>query len=108
MLVKVYSHITALNLPETIEALTEIMYAMAKKVARPALNSVKNLDPFLSFLCPENSNLNRLPTILLATAMLVFSICEIVSSCPQMQVASEEAIASRKHTHPMMSKYVLV
>lgn len=38
------------NLPETIEALTEIIYAIAKNVARPALTSVKNLEPFLSYL----------------------------------------------------------
>ena len=35
-------------IPETMSALTEIMYAIAKKVARPARNSVKNLEPFLS------------------------------------------------------------
>ncbi len=56
-----------------MEALTEMMYAMAKKVAKPALTSVKNLEPFLSCLCPENSSLNRRPTKLLATAVLVFS-----------------------------------
>jgi len=56
-----------------IEALTEMIYAIAKNVARPALISVKNLEPFLSCRCPENSSLNRRPTILLATAIFVFS-----------------------------------
>jgi len=64
-----------LDLLAVIEAFTEMMYAIAKKVASPALTSVKNLEPFLSNLCPENSNLNRRPTTLLATAMFVFSTC---------------------------------
>jgi hypothetical protein len=63
------------DLLAVIEALTEMIYAIAKKVARPALISVKNLEPFLSCLCPENSSLNRRPTILLATAIFVFSTC---------------------------------
>lgn len=46
---------------------------MAKKVASPALISVKNLEPFLSYLCPENSSRNRRPTKLVATAVLVLS-----------------------------------
>ena len=64
-----------LNVPETIEALTDTMYAIAKKVANPALTSVKNLEPFLSCRCPENSSLKCRPTTLLATAVLVFSTC---------------------------------
>lgn len=64
------------NLLATIEALTEMMYAIAKKVANPALTSVKNLEPFRSCLWPENSSLNRRPTILLATAWFVFSTCD--------------------------------
>ena len=64
-----------LDLLAVIEAFTEMMYAIAKNVASPALTSVKNLEPFLSNLCPENSNLNRRPTTLLATAMFVFSTC---------------------------------
>lgn len=63
------------DLLAVIDALTEMMYAIAKKVARPALISVKNLDPFLSCLCPENSRRNRRPTILFATAMFVLSTC---------------------------------
>ena len=46
---------------------------MAKNVASPARTSVKNLEPFLSCLCPENSSRNRRPTMLLATAVFVFS-----------------------------------
>jgi hypothetical protein len=49
------------------------MYAMAKNVANPALTSVRNLVPFRSVLWPENSSLNRLPTTLWATAILVRS-----------------------------------
>jgi hypothetical protein len=64
-----------LHLLAVIEAFTEMMYAIAKNVASPALTSVKNLEPFLSNLCPENSNLKRRPTTLLATAMFVFSTC---------------------------------
>jgi hypothetical protein len=63
-----------------IEALTEMIYAIAKNVASPALTSVKNLEPFLSNLCPENSNLNRRPTTLLATAIFVFSTQPIASN----------------------------
>lgn len=61
-------------LPDTIDAFTEIMYAIAKNVASPALISVRNRVPFLSSLCPENSRRNRRPTELLATAMFVLSI----------------------------------
>jgi hypothetical protein len=64
------------DLLATIEALTEMMYAIAKKVANPALTSVKNLEPFRSCLCPENSSLNRRPTMLLATAWFVLSTCD--------------------------------
>ena len=67
-----------LDLLAVIEAFTEMIYAMAKNVASPALTSVKNLEPFLSNLCPENSNLNRRPTPLLATAMFVFSTCAYI------------------------------
>ena len=50
-----------------------MMYAIAKKVANPALTSVKNLEPFLSRLLPENSSLKCRPSTLLATAVFVFS-----------------------------------
>lgn len=36
----------------TIAALTAMMYAMAKKVARPARSSVKKYEPLRSFLYP--------------------------------------------------------
>lgn len=39
----------------------------------PARTSVKNLEPFLSALCPENSKRNQRPTALLATALFVLS-----------------------------------
>lgn len=61
------------DLLATMEALTDMIYAMAKKVARPALTSVRNLVPFLSYLWPENSNRKRFPTILVATAEFVLS-----------------------------------
>jgi hypothetical protein len=64
------------SLPATTDALTDMMYAIAKKVATPARISVKNLVPFLSYLCPENSKRNRLPITLLATIIFVFSTCE--------------------------------
>jgi hypothetical protein len=66
-------------IPDTIEAFTDMIYAIAKKVASPALTSVRNLDPFLSCLCPENSSLNRRPMALLATAMFVFSTYRLMS-----------------------------
>jgi hypothetical protein len=37
-------------------ALTEMIYAIAKKVARPARISVKKYEPLRSFLCMEISN----------------------------------------------------
>jgi hypothetical protein len=37
-------------------ALTEMIYAIAKKVARPARISVKKYEPLRSFLCMENIN----------------------------------------------------
>jgi hypothetical protein len=60
------------HVPEVMDALTDMIYAIAKNVAKPALTSVKNLDPFLSNICPENSRRNRRPIKLLATAMFVF------------------------------------
>jgi hypothetical protein len=89
-----------LDLLAVIEAFTEMMYAIAKNVARPALTSVKNLEPFLSNLCPENSNLNRRPTTLLATAMFVFSTCAYVRLGKGTNVTWQ-------HTQPIVSNYVL-
>jgi hypothetical protein len=72
---------------------------MAKNVANPALISVKNLEPFLSCLCPENSNLNRRPTTLLATAMFVFSTWE-----PHQH--NQRLNGLQTHTQPMTAYYV--
>lgn len=60
--------------------LTEMIYAMAKNVARPARISVKNLACSRAFKCPDPWSRNLLPIILLATASLIFLEIPIFSS----------------------------
>lgn len=54
-------------------AFTAMMYAIAKKVAKPARNSVRNSDPFRAFGWPEPSRRNHVPTGLFATRPLIES-----------------------------------
>jgi hypothetical protein len=54
--------------------LTEMIYAIAKKVAKPARISVRNLAFSRDFACPDPSSRNLLPTMLFATASLIFLV----------------------------------
>jgi hypothetical protein len=72
-----------------IESYTDMIYAMAKKVARPARISVKNLAFSRDLVCPEPSSRNLLLTMLFATASLIFFVNPTMTNYDELPPAAQ-------------------
>jgi hypothetical protein len=82
-----------LDLLAVIEAFTEMMYAIAKKVANPALTSVKNLEPFLQPKSTSNHTLGH-------------SHVRILDLWLTLDLGKGTKV-TWPHTQPIVSNYVL-
>jgi hypothetical protein len=72
----------------SVESYTDMIYAMAKKVARPARISVKDLAFSRDLVCPEPSSRNLLPTILFATASLIFFVNSTMTNYDELPLVA--------------------